>query len=541
MNACAIDFRSLFERSPHPAMVLDRELRYVAANEAYLRVTASRLEDLLGRHVIDAFPHDPDDPNNANARELRASFERVLASGEPDVLALIPYRVPMHVGDRIVVEERFWSATHTPLFDDQGAVAFILQHTADVTVQKRLEAEREALLRREQAARAEAEQANRLKDEFLAMVSHELRTPLNALLGWVRMLRAGHVAAERQARVLETVERNARAQAKVIDDLLDVSRIVSGKFQLEVAPVALSAVVESALESLRPAAEAKGIFLSPAIPPGVTVLGDENRLHQVAWHLVSNAVKFTPANGHVDVQVAPGEDAVQITVSDSGKGIAPEFVPHLFERFRQADAGTTRAHGGLGLGLTLVKQIVDLHGGTIAASSAGEGRGAIFTVSLPVGPARRAAPDPVAQPAVGASPATWPCPPELAGLRLLVVEDEPDTRDLLRSVLERCGAHVETAASAAEALERIRSARPALIVSDVTMPGEDGYTFMRWVRALGPEEGGRTPAIALTAHARAADRTRALVAGFKAHVPKPIEPAELIAVLVSVIRQQDHR
>ncbi|EYF04281.1 PAS domain-containing hybrid sensor histidine kinase/response regulator [Chondromyces apiculatus] len=852
-----VDFKALFDASPNPYMLLDRELRYVDANQAYLRTTASRLEDIRGRHVLDAFPHDPEDPQNENARQLRASFERVLARRAPDVLALIVYRVPAHVDGNVIIQERYWSATHTPLFDEQGEVAFILQHTVDITElqalkrsaarlpheasspepvqadllgraqrvqqenvtlnaeidhvrrmfdqapgflcflrgrehvfelanrayydlvghrpllgkpirealpeiegqgflelldrvfitstpfvgrampmraqrtpgappelvyldfiyqpivdpsgkvagifvqgnditeQKRLEAERErlvtlveqssdfigvgdaegnavyvneagqrmlglpqervsqanlldfffeedrpfvqntivpavmkkgswtgefrfknfttgepipayynvfslrdpvthahtgiatvsrdisdlhrqqrereALLLRAEEARAEAEQANRLKDDFLAMVSHELRTPLNAMLGWVRLLRAGQIPADQKARAMEIIERNGRLQSHVIDDLLDVNRISTGKLTLQLGPVTLAAVVDTALDTIRPAAEAKQLTLHVAVDPEARLTGDESRLHQVVWNLLSNAIKFTPAHGEVRLTIERQPDTIEITVVDTGKGITEDFLPHVFERFRQAEGGTTRAHGGLGLGLAIVKQIVELHGGAIVVTSPGSTRGARFTVTLPVSPPTRApsstatpsvampsvatpavatpaavapaaapqstaTPLPIPAPPPTPSPTSWTSPPELSGLRILVVDDEADARDIMRDLLERCGSEVSTAASAAEAFTLLHERRPDLILSDIGMAGEDGYAFMRRLRALPPEEGGRTPSIAITAYARAAERTRALVAGYKAHVPKPVDPAELMAVIVSVLQ-----
>ncbi len=700
------EFRAAFEHSPNSYMLLDRELRYVAANLAYLRATRSELGALLGRRVFDLFPHDPADPNNASARRLRASFERVLATGEPDVVAFVPYRVPGPAGGE-ALEDRYWSATHTPLRDGSGDVAYILQHTVDVTelqqlreaaaprrgaaggggastdggveagvlgraraaeaenlsldaelrrfrrlfaqapgfmcflrgpeyvvelsnqaydqlvghrdllerplraalpeiadqgffelldrvyatgepfvgrglpvllqrqadstleerfvdfvyqpifdpsgavagifvqgnditVQKRQEAEKAFLLERERAARAEAERANRLKDEFLATVSHELRTPLNAILGWVRMLREGRVPDANRARVFETLERNARAQSQVIDDLLDVSRILSGKLELRREPASLAAVFGAALESMRPAAEAKGVALSADLDESARVLGDEGRLGQLAWNLLSNAVKFTPAGGRIEARVRRDGATAEAAVSDTGQGIAPEFLPHVFERFRQAEGGIARRHGGLGLGLSIVKQLVDLHDGSIEAFSEGEGRGARFRLCLPLDPGLKAPAGPAPDPgALGEAPdlaAASPFRPELVGLRVLVVDDEPDARDLVRAILAGQGARVETAASAAEGFAAFVRFQPDVLVSDIGMPGEDGYSLVRRVRALPADEGGRTPAVALTAFTRAVDRTQALGAGFHAHVAKPVDPSDLTRVIASLAR-----
>ncbi len=407
----------------------------------------------------------------------------------------------------------------------------------DVTERKQAEAERERLLARESAARAEAEEANRLKDEFLAIVSHELRTPLTAILGWVQMLRTGSLPAEKRERALETVERNARAQAQLIEDLLDVSRILSGKMRLEVEPVEMGKVVEGALESVRPAAEAKGLKLQAALDSTGTVMGDAQRLQQVVWNLLSNAVKFTPKGGRVQVFVERRDSSVEITVADTGQGISPDFLPHVFERFRQASGGTTRKYGGLGLGLSIVKHLVEAHGGTLSVASEGEGKGATFVVRLPLSlVARREAPLPPSLHALSLA-AGLHCPPELEGLLILVVDDEADTRELLKAILEGCKARVSLAATAEEGLQVLKAERPKLLISDIGMPGEDGYTFIRRVRALSAAEGGRTPAVALTAYARTEDRMRSLLAGFSNHVPKPIEPLELLAVLSALARQ----
>jgi CheY-like chemotaxis protein/two-component sensor histidine kinase len=363
-------------------------------------------------------------------------------------------------------------------------------------------------------------------------VSHELRTPLTAMLGWVQVLRNGNLPAEKRERALETIERNARAQGQLIEDLLDVSRIMSGKLKLDVEPVEVGAVVEQALESVRPAADAKGLRLQTALDSTGSVMGDAHRLQQVVWNLLSNAVKFTPKGGRVQVFVERRDSSVEITVADTGPGIAPEFLPHIFERFRQAEGLLTRRAGGLGLGLSIVKQLVEMHGGTVTAFSAGLGKGTTLTVRLPLSVAMRrevTVPASLQQVHKGIQ-----CPPELSGLRVLVVDDEQDTRELLRTLLEGCKAQVTTAASVDEGLERLRHERPDVIVSDIGMPGEDGYALISRLRALAPTEGGRTPAVALTAYARVEDRTRALLAGFHSHVPKPVEPVELLAVLASL-------
>lgn len=396
----------------------------------------------------------------------------------------------------------------------------------DISARKRVEDERAQLLTRERAARREAEEASRLRDEFLTTVSHELRTPLTAILGWVQLLRGGRLPPDKHGRALETIERNARAQAQLIEDLLDVSSIMAGKLRLEVTAVDLPAIIEAALETVRPAAEAKGLHLRASLTADCPVMGDTQRLHQVVWNLLANAVKFTPQGGQVHVQLARHEASVEVTVTDTGVGIDPEFQPHAFRRFRQANGATTRAHGGLGLGLSIVRQLVELHGGTVRVFSEGVGRGASFTVRLPL--------TLLPQRAVSGPHLRVPAASELTDLHILVVDDEQDTREMLRALLEQHGARITLAASAAEALRHHRADPPDLLLSDIAMPDEDGYTLISRLRGLPPGAGGDLPAVALTAHARPEDRNRALRAGFDNHLCKPVDPQELIAVIAAL-------
>jgi PAS domain S-box-containing protein len=800
------DFRALFEHSPNLYMVLDRDLRYVAANRAYLGVTGRTLDSLQGQHVIAAFPHDPGDPHNDNARMLLASFEKVLRTRSSDVLARIVYRVPRDDGGP---EERVWSATHTPVLGPDGAVEFILQHTVevtgfergqpgaaaaleagvlgralavqaentllaselrslrqlleqspgfaavlkgpehvfeltnpayeqivgrtdlvgksvlealpelrgqgieelldgvyqsgvpfvaqglevrlrpspdaqeqqhfldfvyqpikddqgrtrgifvqghDITEQRRLLGEYEGLaaiveqsgdfiaiydhalkaryvneagrhllhldrqraatstlgelfetgeasyerdvlpqlardgrfagesllhcfdgspgisvwcnifalrdpgtgaqlgtavvardirpqkehegalarvLQAEQLARADAERASRIKDEFLATVSHELRTPLSAMIGWLHLLRGGQLPADRVERALEVIDRNARAQQRLVEDILDVSSIVSGKFKLHVESVRVADVVESAVEAVRPSAVAKDIRMQLTLDGDATVLGDAARVQQMVWNLLSNSVKFTPRGGTVRVTVALDDSAVEIRVTDNGQGIPQDFLPFVFDRFRQADGGITRRYGGLGLGLSIVKQLVEMHGGTVQVASDGRDRGASFLLRLPVAIVRA-----VRECPPGAAPLQFAPAPEVGGVRgrlILVIDDEPDSRELLAEALRGAGSRVSVAGSVQEGLRAFADHTPDLVVSDIGMPGEDGYALVRAIRALSPERGGRVPAVALTAMARAEDRKQALLAGFKAHVPKPVDIEELLAVLNALL------
>ena len=382
------------------------------------------------------------------------------------------------------------------------------------------ERERRLLLEREQAARLEAQMANRAKDEFLATLSHELRTPLNSILGWTRLLNAGTLDPAASRRALETIERNVLLQAKLIDDLLDISRIVSGKLTIERQPVSLAGVVAAAVESQRPAAAAAGLDLRFEPPAAEQpVIGEAARLQQVVANLVSNAIKFTPAGGHVHVSLHFDGSAARLTVSDNGAGIAPEFLPHVFERFRQADASTTRRHGGLGLGLAIVQRLVELHGGSVHADSLGLGSGATFTVTLPVAPAAMAATGPEAIEY-----------PDLTGTSILVVDDDGDGRALVALLLERCGARVRTAATVLEALAQVSAAPPDILLSDIAMPGEDGCALMRRLHA----SGRLLPAAAITACVSPEDRARALQAGFKIHLAKPVSPSELFAAVAAL-------
>lgn len=400
---------------------------------------------------------------------------------------------------------------------------------------KRAADDRSRLLEAERAARAEVERISLIKDEFLATLSHELRTPLNAVLGWSEILLARAEEETDLQRGLQTIARNARAQAQLIDDLLDMNRIVSGKIRLDVQRIDLASIVEAVLESLRPSAEAKGIAFRETIDPNAgPMLGDPNRLQQIVWNLLNNAVKFTPKGGSVDVVVQRVSSQLEVRVHDSGIGISPAFLPHLFERFRQADSSTTRKYGGLGLGLSIVKQLVELHGGSVTADSEGEGRGATFTVSLPVRAVREPTPSSREHPTTSRSPLVRPPEVSLAGIKVLVIDDETDARDLAKSVLTDAGAEVMTAASADAGLALVKSRRPDAIVSDIGMPDRDGYDFIRDVRSLSTAEGGRTPAVALTAFARSEDRTRAMLAGYQVHVSKPIEPQELVATIKSL-------
>ncbi|MBW4575973.1 MAG: response regulator [Aphanothece sp. CMT-3BRIN-NPC111] len=451
----------------------------------------------------------------------------------------------------------------SPMLSDRGELVGYVGTVEDITERKQGEEARAEFIR-EQSARQQAEAANRMKDEFLATLSHELRTPLNSMLGWARLLRTRKFDENTTARALETIERNAKLQAQLIEDILDVTRIIQGKVRLNFRSVNLVNVIETAIDGLRPAAEAKAInlelslanleggdsdnspessapskltnILKSKIPnPKFSVSGDSDRLQQVVWNLLSNAIKFTPEGGKVEVQLESASSYVQIKVRDTGIGITPQFLPYIFDRFRQADSTTTRSQGGLGLGLAIVRNLVELHCGNIYADSKGAGQGATFTVKLPlagcqISDAEKAHPMESDVVAIANLPS-------LKRLQVLVVDDDTDTRDFMTTVLEQYEAQVTAVASVSEAMEALEQLRPDVLVSDIGMPGEDGYGLISKVRALEEERGGRMPALALTAYARVEERTHALKAGFQMHMTKPIEPAELIAVVAQLAQQ----
>ncbi|HKY05984.1 MAG TPA: PAS domain S-box protein [Blastocatellia bacterium] len=418
-----------------------------------------------------------------------------------------------------------------------SARTYIVRVQHDITNRKRSEEERSRLLAREQAARAEAETANRLKDEFLATVSHELRTPLNAILGWAGMLRVGKLDPETTTHALEIVERNAKAQAQLIEDILDISRIISGKLRLDVYPASLEKIVKAAVDTVRPAAEGKGIALEVRFGPAPTaVSGDPDRLQQVVWNILSNAIKFTPEEGRIVVEVSRSATHAEVVVRDNGQGIEPEFLPYVFERFLQEDRTLTRRHGGLGLGLAIVRNLVEMHGGTVKADSPGQGLGSTFTVRLPLRTTRTLemprGTEQVVGEAVSASEAERKR--RLKGLKVLVVDDEADTREMLRALLTQEGAEVSTADSVQSALVAIQSLDLDAMVSDIAMPLEDGYALIRTVREREAGTGKHLPAVALTARARSKDRELALGSGYEMFVPKPVEADEIINALAAL-------
>jgi PAS domain S-box-containing protein len=461
---------------------------------------------------------------------------------EPAILAKIKSgeRIEHYETIRVTKDGRLIniSLTVSPIKTPDGKIIGASKIARDITNLKQAEARMKEALEQAQIAKAEAETANRAKDEFLATLSHELRTPLNAILGWSKMMSDTRLDKNDQLRALETIQRNARIQAQLIDDILDVSRIISGKLKLKVRPLELSTIVESAVESVLPAAQAKEIRLQRVLDSGSSMIsGDSNRLQQVIWNLLSNAVKFTPKGGRVQIRLERVNSHVEIIVTDTGIGISPKVLPFIFDRFRQADSATTRQHGGLGLGLAIVRHLVEMHGGSVEAESTGEGQGSTFTVRLPLIALRSidVAPENVERvhPTEGKN-VPFECTPELEGLHILVVDDEEDGRALVTTVLEKCGAQVTAVNSAPAALQALSEIRADILISDIGMPDEDGYSLIKKIRALSAEQGGQIPAAALTAYARVEDRMRVLRSGFQIHLPKPVEPAELVAVVTSL-------
>jgi hypothetical protein len=482
----------------------------------YTGATADQMADRGWQSV-----HDP-----AELPRVIESFQAAVATGEPWECTF-PLR--RHDG-----QFRWHLSRALPVRDADGRVVLWFGTNTDVTDQRNAARERDRLLDLERAARAETERASRLKDEFLANLSHELRTPLSAIYGWAQLIQAGALAGDDLQEGVDAIARNARVQAQLVDDLLDLSRIASGKLHLDPRPLDLADVVAAAVESVAPSARAKNVSIDTtldAADPAARVTGDPQRLQQVAWNLLTNAVKFTPAGGRIRVSLHRDHAHVRLAVADTGQGIPPAFLPHLFERFRQADGSTTRRHGGLGIGLSLVRQIVELHGGHVRAASGGDNTGATFTVTLPAEPLPPATP---AAPHANGDPASHPPArpaPRLAGVTILLVDDDPDARTIATRILESHGGRVATATSAAAGLDALTADPPHVLLSDIGMPDVDGYEFIRRVRALDPARGGQTPAAAFTAFARPEDQHRALAAGFQAHLAKPVTPESLVTLV----------
>src|SRR5215510_2268793 len=506
---------SLIKNAPDPVFVSDLQGKILQANDAVYALlgfrTAEVVEQSLSRFI------SPEE-----TREFMAALREVVARGVTRNARLNPRSAS---GETIPT-----TLNASALRDADGVVIGAIGILRDMRAYERV-------VRDLEESRRKLDEANRAKDEFLATLSHELRTPLNAILGWARLLRSGTLDADGTRRGPEVIERNTRVLAQLIEDLLDVSRIITGKLRLEVRPVDLASVIVAAMEAVQAAADAKGIRLEASLDPSMgPITGDPDRLQQVVWNLLTNAIKFTTTGGRVYVRLEPANSLARITVTDTGKGISSELLPFVFDRFRQGETSVSRRYGGLGLGLAIVRHIIELHGGVVRAESLGDGRGATFTVELPliaacvgtvesVAARRTFDSEPIVRPAA------------LKGLRVLVVDDEADARELMRMILRSSGADVMAAGSADEAFEQVELWHPDILVSDIGLPGDDGYVLVQRLRSREADQGGSIPALAVTAYARAEDKVRALAAGFQMHLAKPLEPAEFVAAIANLVKR----
>jgi PAS domain S-box-containing protein len=513
-------FHLLADSAPVKVWVAGPDKASTWFNQRWLNFRGRTLEQEIGFGWIEGI--HPDD-----RQRCLETYARAFDSRQP---FMMEYRLQRHDG------EYRWLINQGVPAHNNGTFEGFIGSCLDITDRKISEQERERLLVSEKEAREAAERASRLKDEFLSTVSHEVRTPLNAILGYAQMLSAGMLDEAEAQEAAEIIERNSRVQAQIIEDLLDMSRIISGKVRLDVQTVQLADVIEAAIDTVRPSAQAKDLKLQTILDPKAgPVRGDVNRLQQVIWNLLSNAAKFTPKGGRIQVALERVNSHVEISVSDSGEGIAPEFLPYVFDRFRQAEATTTRRYGGLGLGLAIVKHLVELHGGTVRAKSPGPGQGSTFSVALPLMIVHSDADGPRVHPTASAEKNNECEEIDLKSVKLLVIDDEPDARSLVKRLLEECSATVVLAGSAADALREFDAAKFDLLISDIGMPGQDGYDLIREIRRREAGRERKTPAIALTAFARGEDRRRAMLAGYQSHIAKPVEPAELIAAVATLL------
>ena len=522
LRTSEIRYRRLFEAARDGILILNAAtLKITDVNPFMTELLGYSRDEFLGKELWEIGLFSDKEASQAAFRELQAK-------------GYLRYEdLPLQTTEGKLRQVEFVSNVY-----EEDGHQVIQCNIRDITERKRAEEERRLLLESAQAARAEADTANGIKDEFLAIVSHELRTPLTSILGWSQLLTDGNLDEQASKRALETIVRNARAQRQLIDDLLDISRIITGKLRLDVRPVELAPMIEAVVDGVRPAADARNIHLQIALDPRTSpISGDPDRLQQIIWNLLTNAIKFTPKGGRVQVRLERIDSHVELAISDTGQGIDPEFLLHVFERFRQSDSSSTRRHGGLGLGLSIVSQLVELHGGTVTAESPGAGAGTTIKVRLPLLSVHQELSDvDMTRTLIGSKTFTdWQ--PSLVDLRVLVVDDEPDARELISAVLTGRGAEVVSVESGGEALEEMERQRFDVLVSDIGMPLMDGYALIEKVRRLPAERGGRIPAAALTAFAGVEDRMRVLSAGYQMHIPKPVEPAELATVVASLAQR----
>jgi PAS domain S-box-containing protein len=516
------------ESSPLAVVEWDSDFRVSRWSASAERLFGWNADEVIGKHV----------------NEWRFVF-----ADDVDAVALVTNRQREGVEVQGVQRNRNYTRAGTVLFcewynsvlrDDRGKLVSVLSLVLDVTARQSAEEERAASLLRERDARRHAEEADRLKDEFLATLSHELRTPLTSILGWASMIRNGEVEGSNTARAIETIERNARSQARLIDDLLDVSRIITGNLRLDLHPLNLAPIVDAALDALRPTADVKGIKLQTHfVPEECLVRGDPNRLRQVIWNLLSNAIKFTQRGGSVSIDLTCIESTARLAVSDTGDGISPDFLPYVFDRFRQAEGSISRKQGGLGLGLAVARHLVELHGGTITAESEGLGKGSVFSVDLPLAQERRDPARAEERRREVERRRSHSGVIRLDGVHVLLVEDDDDSRKLLGTMLKRHGARVTSTKSAEEALHAVANDVPDVLISDIGMPDQDGYELIRKLRSLPVEKGGSIPAIALTGYASRKDRERALSSGYHQHMAKPIEQMDMISAIATLVGRGD--
>lgn len=508
------EIEAIYQATPVGLGVLDRNLQYTRINHRLAEINGMSIEEHIGQTISVIVPE--------LAPSLEPYIQHVLTTGEPQLNVEVEGETAAQPSIK-----RTWVNNWFPLKGSDEQVIGVSCVVYDITDRKRIESQRERLLQREHAARQAAERANRIKDEFLAILSHELRSPLNPILGWSKLLQTRKLDEAKTARALQTIERNAKLQTQLIDDLLDVARILRGKLKLEQSLVSLPPVIEAAVETVKTAAIAKSIEIQAELVDVGKIWGDTGRLQQIVWNLLSNAIKFTPSGGTVKIQLEQNDRQAHIIVTDTGKGISAQFLPHIFQSFRQEDASITRQHGGLGLGLAIVQHLVEAHGGTVMADSRGEGQGASFTASFPLTNGERRSHH---------VPDLQPTDIDLSGIRVLAVDDNPDARELLTTLLAQQGADVQVVSTASDLLANLMTVRPNILVCDIGMPDLDGYGLMQKIRSRPPEQGGQTPAIALTAYVREGDKQYALACGYQKHLAKPVDVDELIRAIAALLK-----